>query len=63
MSSNNVKWLLSCPCTDCNFKNHLKDASKEELESALRELPEFHNKSKIKVITAELKRRNKNVKL
>lgn len=59
MNTENVKWLLSCPCNDGNFKIHLKSASESELKSALMKLPVFHNKTKIKVIKAELNRRNK----
>lgn len=56
----NVSWLLSVPANDCNFKNHLKYASVNELEEALSRLPEYGNKTKIKAITAELRRRAKN---
>lgn len=59
MNTENVKWLLSCPCNDANFKIHIKSASVIELKSALMKLPEFHNKTKIKMIKAEIKRRNK----
>lgn len=61
--SNHASWLISCPCNDMNFKNHLKAASDEDLAEALRNLPEFKNKTKIKVISAEIRRRNKNDKL
>jgi hypothetical protein len=56
----NVRWLVSVPANDCNFKNHLKYASVNELEEALKRLPEYGNKTKIKAITAELRRRTKN---
>lgn len=59
MSVNNINWLLSCPCNDGNFKNHLKSASIDELKIALSKLPEYHNKTKIKIIRAELNRRIK----
>ena len=59
MNTENVKWLISCPCNDGNFKIHLKSAIVSELKSALMKLPEFHNKTKIKVIEAEIKRRSK----
>ncbi|WP_294465546.1 hypothetical protein [uncultured Ruminococcus sp.] len=62
MNTDNIKWLLSCPCGDMNFKNHLKSASESELKSALMKLPEFHNKTKIKAIKAELRRRADNGK-
>lgn len=57
MNTDNIKWLLYCPCGDMNFKNHLKSASNDELKSALMKLPEFHSKIKIKAIKAELRRR------
>lgn len=56
----NASWLLTCPCGDGNFKVHLKLASKEEIEEVLKNLEEKGNKSKIKVLTAELNRRKKN---
>lgn len=63
MNGENEKWLLSCPCNDGNFKIHLKEASVDELKSALMKLPEFKNKAKIKAIKAELRRRTDNGKL
>ncbi len=59
MNENNINWLLSCPCNDCNFKNHLKYASIDELKATLSQLPEYHNKTKIKVIKSEIRRRTK----
>lgn len=50
-------WLLTCPCGDGNFKAHLREASDAVIEEVLSELPEQGNKSKIAVLTAELKRR------
>lgn len=58
-----IKWLLSCPCGDCNFKSHLKSASVTELNSTLSKLPENGNKTKIKAINAEIRRRLKNANL
>lgn len=52
-------WLLTCPCGDGNFKIHLKQASESDIEEVLGELNEKGNKSKIAVLTAELKRRRK----
>lgn len=54
-----VSWLFSCPCNDGNFKNHLKLASKEDIELVLSVLTENKNKTKIKILNAELNRRNK----
>ena len=52
-------WLLTCPCGDGNFKAHLKLATESDIEEVLGELSEKGNKSKIAVLTAELKRRRK----
>ena len=52
-----MRWLLSCPCGDGNFKAHLKEATKDEILSALVILPEKGNKTKIKVLQTELKKR------
>lgn len=55
----NTSWLYSCPCNDGNFKKHLEYATKEDIELVLSVLPEQGNKTKIKVLKAELKRRKK----
>lgn len=53
-------WLLSCPCSDANFKGHLKAAATEEIESVIEELQgKRGTKSKIAVLQAELRRRKK----
>lgn len=52
-------WLESCPCTDGNFKAHLKLASSSDIESLIEELPEKGNKSKIAILKAELNKRKK----
>lgn len=52
-------WLASCPSGDTNFKNHLGQASKEEIEELIVEMPEKGNVTKIKALKAELKRRSK----
>ena len=54
-----LNWLLTCPCTDGNFKPHLLAASEEEIKEALKTLPEEGNKTKKKVLEKELKRREK----
>ena len=54
-----ASWLYTCPCNDGNFNIHLKEASKEEINRVLAFLPEKGNKTKIKVLKAELKRRDK----
>lgn len=30
-----VSWLVTCPASDLNFKNHLKRATAEEIREAL----------------------------
>lgn len=52
-------WLASCPPNDCNFKSHLKTATKQDLQELIAELPEQGNITKIKALKAELKRREK----
>ena len=52
-------WLLTCPCGDGNFKIHLKAATADDIKSVLNQLPEWGNKTKIKVLTAELRRRER----
>lgn len=52
-------WLESCPVNDCNFKPHLKSASDEELQELINKLPEHGNKTKLKVLQAELRKRLK----
>lgn len=54
---NHMRWLLSCPCNDGNFKTHLKQATKDEILSALVILPEKGNKTKRRVLQTELKKR------
>lgn len=55
----NFSWLMHTPIGDVNAQNALKMASVDELKAVLAFLPEQGNKTKIKVIKAELKRRNK----
>lgn len=52
-------WLESCPVNDCNFKSHLREASIIELQELINELPEQGNKTKLKVLQAELRKRLK----
>ena len=58
-SESHKSWLRTCPCNDCNFKIHLKAAKTEDIQSVLQELPEEGNKTKIKVLKAELNKRLK----
>lgn len=59
MSANDKSWIKSCPTSDTNFKPHLQAATDVELYEVISELPEQGNKTKIKAIKVELKRRNK----
>lgn len=52
-------WLASCPANDGNFKSRLKQATKNEIEELISELPEKGNKSKIAALKSELRRRAK----
>lgn len=52
-----VNWLVSCPATDGNFKSRLKDATKEQIEEALKILSEKKcAKSKITALERALKK-------
>ena len=53
-------WLKTCPPNDMNFRIHLGRASEEDIRQLLFELPEKGNKTKIRLLKAELKRRNRN---
>lgn len=55
-------WLKTCPPNDMNFRIHLVRASEEDIRQVPSELPEKGNKTKIRLLKAELKRRNKNEK-
>lgn len=50
-------WMLSCPCNDGNFKSHLKAATINDIKNVLDQLSEKGNKTKIKVLTSELRNR------
>lgn len=56
----NVNWLVTCPCSDGNFKCRIATASIEEIEETVKELDRrFGNegqKVKRKVLMARLKR-------
>lgn len=58
--TNHYSWLKTCPPNDGNYRIHLGLASEEEIRQVLSELPEQGNKTKIRVLKAELKRRNRN---
>ena len=61
MNSSHLNWLISCPCNDGNFKNHLQQASIETLRYVLNILPDKGNKSKKAVLMMEIKKREKEV--
>ena len=52
-------WLATCPTSDGNFKIHLKKASVQDLQEVIGSLPEYGNKTKLKVLQAELRKRLK----
>lgn len=52
-------WLATCPTSDGNFKIHLKQASVQDLQEVIGSLPEYGNKTKLKVLQAELRKRLK----
>lgn len=52
-----ASWLVSCPATDGNFKSRLKDATKEQIEEALKILSEKKcAKNKITALERALKK-------
>lgn len=55
----NFSWLMRTPISDINAQNALKSASVDELKAVLAFLPQEGNKTKIKAIEAEIRRRNK----
>lgn len=55
----NFSWLMHTPISDVNAQSALKRASVDELKAVLAFLPQEGNKTKIKAIQAEIKRRNK----
>lgn len=55
----NFSWLMHTPIGDVNAQSALKNASVDELKAVLAFLPKEGNKTKIKAIQAEIKRRNK----
>ena len=55
-----VNWLISCPAGDINFRQHLRQASEEEICCALDILiGKEGTKTKEKALDGELKRREK----
>lgn len=63
MRSSNISWLMTTPCSDCNFKGALVKATDEEIQTAISNLDGKGGvKTKLKALEAELKRRNKRTK-
>ncbi len=61
--TNNISWIMTTPSGDGNFKSALKRATNEEIQLAVSNLDgKSGTKTKIKVLEAELKRRNKQTK-
>ena len=60
MTSKAYQWLVSgCAADDANYKNALKEATKEELERAIEELENgFMNKTRILACERELRKRS-----
>ena len=52
----NASWLISCPISDGNFKERLKRATIEDIETALQNVIQ---PSKVKTLSARLKRLKK----
>ncbi len=58
----NVSWLTTVPAADDNFKNHLKQATADEIRAALEVLRNKpKSKAKIKALESRLKMLNKKV--
>lgn len=56
--NDNVSWLVTCPSSDLNFKNHLKRATAEEIREALAAIEgKKETKTKTKALLAALEKR------
>lgn len=63
MMTNNISWLMTTPCGDCNFKGALKRATDEEIQTTISNLDGKRGvKTKLKALEAELRKRNKRAK-
>lgn len=58
--TNHYSWLKTCPPNDLNFRIHLGLSSEEDIRQLLSELPVQGNKTKIRLLKAELNRRSRN---
>ena len=58
--ANNISWLMTTPCGDCNFKSALGRATEEEIQETMSRLSGKDGvKTKIKVLEAELRKRSR----
>lgn len=56
----NISWLMTTPCTDCNFKSALQRATVEEIKETIRNLDGKNGvKTKIAALERELRKREK----
>lgn len=63
MMTENISWLMTTPSGDCNFKDVLKRATNEEIQTTISNLDGKSGvKTKLKALEAELKRRSKKEK-
>lgn len=63
MMTNNISWLMTTPCGDCNFKSALGRATEEEIQETMSRLSGKDGvKTKIKVLETELRKRSKKEK-
>ena len=59
--SENVSWLVTCPCGDGNFKERLKSATAKEIEQALAELDEKYTQDQQKAKRTALRAQSKRI--
>lgn len=63
MMTDNVRWLMTTPSSDCNFKAALERATSEEIRATISNLDgKCGVKTKLKALESELRRRNKQAK-
>jgi len=61
MNDNTIKWLITCPATDGNFKSHLQRATAAEIMEAITVMTGKGkgNASRISACQRELRKRDK----
>lgn len=58
--NDNVSWLVTCPCSDNNFKLHVEYATPDEIREAIRLTEGKPNtKTKLKALQSALKRKER----